>query len=94
MIVTVLPVPAFALLKAPVYVPENVSPLIKPLYKIDDVFNGTYTGAFSDKNVGTGKTVTFSSSYTGADVGNYSVTDQTSTTVSYTHLTLPTSSRV
>ncbi|GIR63330.1 MAG: hypothetical protein CM15mP67_14330 [Alphaproteobacteria bacterium] len=31
--------PAFALLKAPVYVPENVSPLIKPLYKIDDVFN-------------------------------------------------------
>ena len=34
-----------------------------------DVFNGTYTGAFSDKNVGTGKTVT---------------------TVSYTHLTLPT----
>ncbi len=23
-----------------------------------DVFNGTYTGAFSDKNVGTGKTVT------------------------------------
>ena len=45
-----------------------------------DVFNGTYTGAFSDKNVGTGKTVTFSSSYTGADVGNYSVTDQTSTT--------------
>ena len=33
-----------------------------------DVFNGTYTGAFSDKNVGTGKTVTFSSSYTGAPV--------------------------
>ena len=23
-----------------------------------DTFNGTYTGAFSDKNVGTGKTVT------------------------------------
>ena len=49
-----------------------------------DVFNGTYTGAFSDKNVGTGKTVTFSSSYTGADVGNYSVTDQTSTTANIT----------
>ena len=30
--------PAFALLKAPVYVPENVSPLIKPLYNIDPVF--------------------------------------------------------
>ena len=38
-IVTVLPVPAFALLKAPVYVPEKVSPLIKPLYNIDPVFN-------------------------------------------------------
>ena len=36
--VTVLPVPALALLKAPVYVPENVSPLIKPLYNIDPVF--------------------------------------------------------
>ena len=31
--------PAFALLKAPVYVPEKVSPLIKPLYNIDPVFN-------------------------------------------------------
>ena len=30
--------------------------------------------------MGTGKTVTFSSSYTGADVGKYSVTDQISTT--------------
>ena len=38
-----------------------------------DVFNGTYTGAFSDKNVGTGKTVTITPSYTGADVSNYSV---------------------
>ena len=33
-----------------------------------DTFNGTYTGAFSDKNVGTGKTVTITSSYSGADV--------------------------
>ena len=29
-----------------------------------DVFNGSYTGAFSDKNVGTGKTVTITPSYT------------------------------
>ena len=36
-----------------------------------DTFNGTYTGAFSDKNVGTGKTVTITSSYSGADVSNY-----------------------
>ena len=43
-----------------------------------DIFNGTYTGTFSDKNVGSGKTVTITSSYTGADVSNYSVTDQSS----------------
>ena len=35
---------------------------------------------FPNANVGTGKTVTITSSYTGVDVSNYSVTDQTSTT--------------
>ena len=49
-----------------------------------DTFNGTYTGAFSDKNVGTGKTVTITSSYSGADVNNYNVTDQSSTTANIT----------
>ena len=49
-----------------------------------DTFNGTYTGAFSDKNVGTGKTVTITSSYSGTDVSNYSVTDQSSTTANIT----------
>ena len=49
-----------------------------------DVFNGTYTGAFSDKNVGTGKTVTITPSYTGADVSNYSVTDHTTITANIT----------
>ncbi|MDC1296399.1 YDG domain-containing protein, partial [Pseudomonadota bacterium] len=49
-----------------------------------DTFNGTYTGAFSDKNVGSGKTVTITSSYTGADVSNYSVTNQSSTTANIT----------
>ncbi|HVY07522.1 MAG TPA: YDG domain-containing protein, partial [Burkholderiales bacterium] len=38
------------------------------------------TGAFGDKNVGTAKTVTLSSSYSGADVGNYSITNQAATT--------------
>ncbi|HLA35980.1 MAG TPA: YDG domain-containing protein, partial [Rhodocyclaceae bacterium] len=38
------------------------------------------SGSFVDKNVGVGKTVTLSSSYSGADVGNYSITDQTATT--------------
>ena len=41
-------------------------------------------GAFSDKNVGVGKTVTITSSYSGADVSNYSVTDQPSTTANIT----------
>ena len=45
-----------------------------------DTFNGSYTGAFSNANVGTGKTVTITSSYSGADTGNYTVTDQSSTT--------------
>ena len=49
-----------------------------------DTFNGTYIGAFSDKNVGTGKTVNITSSYSGADVNNYSVTDQSSTTANIT----------
>ena len=49
-----------------------------------DDFNGTYTGAFSDKNVGTGKTVTITPSYTGADVGNYSVTDHATITANIT----------
>jgi len=49
-----------------------------------DVFNGTYTGAFSDKNVGTGKTVTITPSYTGADVSNYSVTDHSTITANIT----------
>ena len=42
------------------------------------------TGIFSDKNVGTGKTVTLVSSYSGDDSGNYSITDQSSTTANIT----------
>mgnify|MGYP006226076483 CR=1 FL=1 len=49
-----------------------------------DTFNGTYTGAFSDKNVGTGKTVTITPSYSGADVSNYSVTDHSTITANIT----------
>ena len=48
------------------------------------MFNGTYTGAFSDKNVGTGKTVTITPSYAGADVSNYSVTDHSTITADIT----------
>ena len=48
-----------------------------------DDFNGTYTEP-SDKNVGTSKTVTITPSYTGADVGNYSVTDHATITADIT----------
>jgi len=54
-------------------------------------FNGT--GSFANKNVATGKTVTFTNSYTGADVGNYSITHQTTALADITpaNLTLSTS---
>ena len=35
------------------------------------------TGLFADKNVGLNKLVTITSSYSGTDVGNYTITDQT-----------------
>ena len=54
-----------------------------------DDFTGTYSGVFADANVGTGKTVTITSSYTGADVGNYSVTDQSSATGNIVATVLP-----
>ena len=38
-----------------------------------DSFAGSYSGLFSDKNIGTGKTVTISSSYSGSDVNNLSL---------------------
>ena len=44
-----------------------------------DVLQVSASGTFNDKNVGAGKTVTLASSYSGADVGNYAITDQTST---------------
>ncbi|CAM4188485.1 YDG domain-containing protein [Comamonas aquatilis] len=39
-------------------------------------------GNFTDKNAGQGKTVTLANSYSGADLGNYQITDQTGTTAS------------
>ena len=65
---------------------SNIKYRVCNLYRTNsgDVFNGTYTGAFSDKNVGTGKTVTITPSYTGADVSNYSVTDHSTVTANIT----------
>ncbi len=53
-----------------------------------DVVNVAATGLFSDKNVGVGKTVTLSSSYTGADAGNYAITNQASTTATISQASL------
>ena len=53
-----------------------------------DTFDGSYTGVFSNANVASGKTVTITPSYSGADVNNYSVTDQSTTTASITQKAL------
>ena len=53
-----------------------------------DTFTGSYSGVFANANVGTGKTVNITSSYSGTDSGNYSVTDQSSTTADISAKTL------
>jgi filamentous hemagglutinin family protein len=50
----------------------------------NDVVNVIATGSFADKNVGVGKNVSISSGYSGADVGNYNITDQLSTNATIT----------
>jgi filamentous hemagglutinin family protein len=49
-----------------------------------DAVTVSTTGTFADKNVANGKTVTLSSSYGGVDAGNYTFTDQASTTANIT----------
>jgi len=49
-----------------------------------DDLNVSATGVFDTKHVGTGKTVTLTSNYTGADVGNYNITSQVNTTANIT----------
>ncbi|WP_367847777.1 filamentous hemagglutinin N-terminal domain-containing protein [Rhodoferax sp. WC2427] len=53
----------------------------------DDVLVSA-TGMFADKNVGNGKTVNLGSTYSGADAGNYAITDQASTSANITPATL------
>ena len=48
----------------------------------EDRFNVSASGAFDNKNAGSNKLVTLSSTYSGEDVGNYVITDQASTTAS------------
>jgi hypothetical protein len=63
-----------------------------------DVLTVSSTGVFGDKNVGTGKTVTLTNTLGGADLANYSITDQATTTASITArpltITAATDSRV
>jgi hypothetical protein len=49
-----------------------------------DVVNVSTTGAFADKNVAAGKAVMLSSTSTGADAGNYTITNQAATTADIT----------
>jgi len=53
-----------------------------------DAVTVSATGIFDTKNVGTGKTVNLTSSYAGADAGNYSITDQATTTADITKAVL------
>ena len=46
------------------------------------------TGVFDSKDVGTGKTVTLSSTYGGTDLGNYTITNPTTTTANITPKTI------
>jgi hypothetical protein len=50
----------------------------------DNLSINSVTGVFDNKNVGTGKTVTLTSTYTGSDINNYSITDQATATANIT----------
>jgi hypothetical protein len=51
-----------------------------------DTVTVSATGVFSDENVGTGKTVTLTSSYSGSDRNNYSITGQPTATANISKL--------
>ena len=53
-----------------------------------DDLNVSATGVFDTKHAGTGKTVTLTSNFSGADVGNYNITSQTSTNANITQRSL------
>ncbi len=46
------------------------------LIENDDLTIDSVTGLFADKNVGDNKSVTLTSTYTGSDIGNYTITHQ------------------
>ncbi|MBN2965005.1 filamentous hemagglutinin N-terminal domain-containing protein [Sulfurospirillum sp. T05] len=58
----------------------NTASVIKTGLIDGDTLTVSSSGVFTDKNAGTGKTVTLTNTYGGADVNNYAITDQTTTT--------------
>ena len=60
----------------------NTANVVKSGLIAGDVVSVATTGSFIDKNAGSGKTVNLLSSYTGTDAGNYTITDQLTTTAS------------
>jgi mucin-19 len=64
----------------------STASVVKTGLVANDVVTVGATGVFSDENVGTGKTVTLTSSYIGADRSNYTITSQATTTASITAL--------
>ena len=55
---------------------------------VGDTVTVASSGVFADKNAGNGKTVTLTNNYAGADAGNYTITDQSSTTADISQATL------
>jgi len=53
-----------------------------------DIINVSATGVFADKDVGNGKIINLTTSNTGLDIGNYSITAQTTATANITPATL------
>jgi filamentous hemagglutinin family protein len=51
---------------------------------VNDNLTVASSGTFSDKNAATGKTVSLANTLGGSDLGNYTITDQTSTTADIT----------
>jgi autotransporter-associated beta strand protein len=49
-----------------------------------DIINVSATGVFADKDVGNGKTINLTTSNTGLDIGNYSITAQATATANIT----------
>jgi mucin-19 len=66
----------------------SVSSVVTTGLVLNDVVTVSATGVFSDENVATGKTVTLTSSYAGADRNNYNITNQATTTANITALDL------